>query len=109
MDWITAVVIRGGSLRTRVPGVMSLVAMSPFPLPGIVSTLHKVSSGDAVGGIVLRQLDLAGGEVEGGTEVVLGAMISNDGRERTRWSDIFIISYNQRCGKLNRNATIDTV
>lgn len=68
-DLITSVVIRGESLRMRVPGEISLVAINPFPLPGIVSNFHSVSS-------ELEEsmpLDVVlAGELEG--EVVLGAI-----------------------------------
>lgn len=45
-DWITSVVIRGESLRIRVPGAISLVAINPFPFPGMDSSLHRFSLGE---------------------------------------------------------------
>jgi len=35
-----SVVIRGASLRMRVPGVMDWIAIRPFPFPGIVSSFQ---------------------------------------------------------------------
>jgi hypothetical protein len=66
---ITSVVIRGESLRMRVPGEISLVAINPFPFPGIVSNFHSVSSELEES----KPLDVVlAGELEG--EVVLGAI-----------------------------------
>lgn len=68
-DLITSVVIRGESLRMRVPGEMSLVATRPFPLPGMGSNFHSMSS-ELEAAVLLGEV--LAGELE--REVVPGAI-----------------------------------
>jgi len=64
-----SVVNRGVSLRRSVPGVMSWVAIRPFPFPGIISIFQR------------EELDFSAEvsrevwRVESGSVVRLGAMV----------------------------------
>jgi len=64
-----SVVNRGASLRIRVPGVISWLAIRPRPFPGIGAILHRLVSGLEVGDSVPF-----GGE--SGSVVRLGAILT---------------------------------
>ena len=64
-----SVVNRGASLRIRVPGVISWLAIRPRPFPGLGAILHRLVSGFEVGDSVPF-----GGE--SGSVVRLGAILT---------------------------------
>lgn len=64
MEVMHSVVKRGGSLTSSLPGLISVEAITPFPFPGIGSTVQRP----------FPRVSLSA-EVPFGWEVLLGAMV----------------------------------